>query len=80
MRILRLRTALLVVGCSVAAVPVVGASSADAHRSGCHGAHQCPSDRATYSWHGKYCLSPRNGGSPSYGRRVVYQGLTYYCR
>lgn len=55
-------------------------SVAPAHRSGCHGAHSCPSDRATYRWRGMLCKSPKNGGNRSYGRRVVYQGLTYYCR
>lgn len=53
--------------------------SASAHRSGCHSHHSCPSDRATYRWHGQLCKSPSNGGSRSYGHRVRYQGRTYYC-
>jgi hypothetical protein len=56
------------------------AGSADAHRSGCHRSHSCPSDHATYKWRGLYCVSPASGEStagPS--KRVRYAGRTYYC-
>lgn len=55
--------------------------SASAHRSGCHSAHSCPSDRATYRWRGHLCVSARNRGSFSsrFDTRRRYGGLTYYC-
>jgi hypothetical protein len=57
------------------------ASPASAHRSGCHRWHTCPSDHATYRWRGLLCVKPtadeRDG---SFRRRVVYQGLVYWCR
>ncbi len=59
----------------------LGAPGASAHRSGCHGAHSCPSDHATYRWHGRLCVKP---GAPeddgSFRRRVTYAGLPYRCR
>jgi hypothetical protein len=62
-----------------AAATLSMAGPASAHRSGCHSHHSCPSDRATYRWHGQLCLSPKNGGNRSYGHRVRYGGYTYYC-
>jgi hypothetical protein len=62
---------------AVAALP----SSAGAHRSGCHRYHVCPSDHATYRWHGVYCVSPASGESRyGYPKRVAYQGRVYYCK
>jgi hypothetical protein len=56
-------------------------SPAFAHQSGCHRWHTCPSDHATYRWRGLLCVKPtadeRDG---SFRRRVVYQGLVYWCR
>jgi hypothetical protein len=69
--------AALVMGALVAAVP----TSAGAHRSGCHRWHTCPSDHATYKWHGMWCVSPASGESRyGYPKRVVYGGRVYYCR
>lgn len=77
----RLAVAAVAVAFAGAVAPaLIAPAVAPAHRSGCHGAHSCPSDRATYRWNGKLCLSPRNGGDSEYGKRVVVQGLTYYCR
>lgn len=65
----------------VAALTFVFAAPSSAHRSGCHSHHVCPSDHATYSWHGWWCVSPASGES-RYGfpHRVRYGGRTYYCR
>ena len=54
---------------------------ASAHQSGCHSAHSCPSDRATYRWRGHLCVSARNRSSYSsrFDTRRRYGGLTYYC-
>jgi len=76
---MKLRLAAVVAAAAITPALIVPAV-APAHRSGCHGAHSCPSDRATYRWQSELCLSPRNGGDSSYGRRVVYQGLKYYCK
>ena len=77
--------ALAVLGFIVAGLVAPGAS---AHRSPCHPAHACPSDHHTYVW-----IDPSSGfawdcaepGAPEYDpsldtARIVYQGLTYYCR
>ena len=61
----------------------IAAAPADAHRSGCHRWHSCPSDHATYRWgpKGLLCVKPtsdkRNG---TFRTRVRYDGLTYYCK
>ncbi len=56
-------------------------ASAFAHRSGCHRAHSCPSDHATYSWHGKLCAKPgAREQTRAFRHRVRYGGLTYYCK
>jgi hypothetical protein len=52
-----------------------------AHRSGCHGAHSCPSDHATYRWRGKLCVKPTaEEPTTSFDKKLRYGGLTYYCR
>jgi hypothetical protein len=54
---------------------------APAHRSGCHGAHSCPSDHATYKWRGKLCVKPSSDKrTKAFKTRVRYAGLTYYCK
>lgn len=54
---------------------------APAHRSGCHGAHSCPSDHATYKWRGKTCVKPSSAKRASaFKKKVSYAGLTYYCK
>lgn len=60
----------------------LAADPASAHRSGCHRWHTCPSDLATYRWRGLLCVSQRHRAEfgPSFRRRVVYAGLTYYCK
>ncbi len=79
---MRLRTLFLaaLVGASLlAAVP------ADAHRSGCHSHHSCPSDHHSYVWYdaagrGWDCAKP---GSPEVAAadttQIVYDGLPYLC-
>lgn len=54
---------------------------AQAHRSRCHQRHICPSDHATYRWHGLLCVKPsadENDGS--FHKRVRHGGRTYYCK
>src|SRR2546430_17573251 len=80
------------IGISLAAAGVatalVVAGGAGAHRSGCHGAHTCPSDHHTYIW-----VDPATGllwdcvepGAREYDQArdtttIVWDGLTYYCR
>jgi hypothetical protein len=65
------------------------ASPANAHRHGCHRAHSCPSDHATYRWRGTIggvtarwlCVyrfaEERNR---TFNRRVRYGGRVYYCK
>jgi hypothetical protein len=77
--LMKQRLAVAIIVAAATAPALIIPAAAPAHRSGCHGAHSCPSDRATYRWRGKLCLSPRNGGNSGNGARVVYQGLTYYC-
>lgn len=68
----------VVVFCGLAAVRVDGAN---AHRHGCHGAHTCPSDHATYRWRGMLCVKPTSDKrNATFRKRVVYAGLTYYCK
>jgi hypothetical protein len=62
------------------AVALPGAA-AQAHRSGCHRWHSCPSDHATYRWNGMLCVSPASGESPNgYPTKVVNGGRVYYCK
>jgi hypothetical protein len=57
------------------------AAPASAHRSGCHRWHTCPSDHATYRWHGLLCVkSTADERDSTFRKRVVYQGLVYYCK
>jgi hypothetical protein len=56
-------------------------TGASAHRSGCHGAHSCPSDHATYRWRGKLCVKPNaDERTSSFKKKVRYGGYTYYCK
>src|SRR5215467_13990172 len=82
-----LRT-LIVSGLLVAAGASVYLSPASAHRSGCHGAHTCPSDHHTYVWtdpntgQSLDCAEP---GAKEYDpaidtTTIVWDGFTYYCR
>jgi hypothetical protein len=57
------------------------AKPADAHRSGCHRWHTCPSDHATYRWHGWLCVAPYSSKrDASFRKRIVYAGRVYYCK
>lgn len=65
------------------------AGTASAHRHGCHSAHTCPSDHATYRWSGRaggrygrwLCVKPTSPKRNSTFRiRVRYGGLTYWCK
>jgi hypothetical protein len=57
------------------------AGPANAHRSGCHRWHSCPSDHATYRWRGLLCVAPyADERTSTFRRRVVYLGRTYYCK
>lgn len=77
-----MRGLLLLLVLVVAALAAGSASPvAEAHRSGCHRWHSCPSDHATYRWRGLLCVAPyadENDGS--FRRRVVYDGRTYLCK
>jgi hypothetical protein len=61
--------------------------TAEAHRSGCHRSHSCPSDHATYRWRQPstgamlVCVAPyADERNSAYRKRIVYQGRTYWCR
>ncbi len=72
-----------IVAAAVTAVLMAGAGApaVSAHRSGCHGAHSCPSDHATYKWKGKLCVKPSSDKRTSaFKKKVRYAGLTYYCK
>jgi hypothetical protein len=78
---------LLVLSLLAAAVSGGAAPAADAHQSGCHSAHSCPSDHHTYVWYdgagaGWDCVQAR--ASEYDGSRdttaITYDGRTYYCR
>src|SRR5438270_176220 len=79
-----------VVGCLLVAAGLTAAvaTGSPTHRSGCHAAHSCPSDHHTYVWidqatgRGWDCVEPGAGEyDPSRdSTKVVYEGLTYYCR
>src|SRR5438034_7337913 len=73
-------------GFAIAAVTSAG--SQPSHRSGCHGAHTCPSDHHTYVW-----TDPRTGNSWDCARpgadeydpavdttSITWEGLPYFCR
>lgn len=54
--------------------------AADAHRSGCHSKHECPSDHATYKWKGKWCVKPSSDQREAkHKKKIRYDGKTYYC-
>ncbi len=58
-----------------------GTTSASAHNDGCHRAHTCPSDHASYRWRGLLCVSPSaEERTARFNRRVKYLGRTYFCR
>jgi hypothetical protein len=64
----------------VGALALIPDGTASAHRSGCHRWHTCPSDHATYRWHGLLCVSHASGDYRSgFNKRVVYAGRVYYC-
>jgi hypothetical protein len=70
----------LAVVIGLAVVPALP-GTASAHRSGCHGAHSCPSDHATYKWRGKLCVKPTSDErTRAFKKKVRYAGLTYYCK
>jgi hypothetical protein len=71
---------ILAVVVGLAVVPAMS-GTASAHRSGCHGAHSCPSDHATYKWRGKLCVKPTSDKRRSaFKKKVRHAGLTYYCK
>jgi hypothetical protein len=78
----------VVLAAAGAALALVLAGGATAHRSGCHAVHSCPSDHHTYVW-----WDPRTGlvwdcAEPGAKEvdpfldttAIVWEGLTYYCR
>lgn len=70
-------TAAVAAGFGLAVAPAV----APGHRSGCHGAHSCPSDHATYKWRGKLCVKPSSAKrTNAFKQKVRHAGLTYYCK
>jgi hypothetical protein len=81
---LRMTRLLLLVAVLAAFAVAAGSAttdSANAHRSGCHRWHTCPSDHATYRWRGLLCVKPTSDKRNStFTRRVKYAGLNYYCK
>jgi hypothetical protein len=71
---------------TAAAAAVLGAMAAipapaGAHISPCHLTHSCPSDHATYRWHGLLCVKPsasENDGT--FTRRVTFRDRAYRCK
>lgn len=60
---------------------------AQAHRSGCHRSHSCPSDHATYRWRQPsteamlLCVaSYADERDSSFRERISYQRRTYWCK
>jgi hypothetical protein len=73
--------ALALVGSVPAAAVAADSGVSAAHRSGCHGAHSCPSDHATYRWRGWLCISHASGDYRSgFKHKIRYAGRTYFCR
>jgi hypothetical protein len=59
---------------------LIAPAAANAHRSWCHSRHSCPSDHATYRWHGKLCVKPTaDERTSAFKKKVRYDGRTYYC-
>jgi len=76
-----MRVASLAVALTLALVASGTASAATSHRDGCHVAHTCPSDHATYRWRSLSCVKPTSDMRTSaFKRRMVYGGKTYFCR
>lgn len=74
-----LTVALLAVA-TLIVLSLASAAPAGAHRSGCHRHHTCPSDHATYRWHGWLCVKPSADERTSrFRHRIRYGGHTYYC-
>ena len=87
-----IRLSLLLAGAALLAAlafMAVAPNQANAHRNGCHRAHTCPSDHATYRWLGRVggvrarwlCVhrtSPKR--NRTFNRRVRYGGRTYFCK
>ena len=58
-----------------------GTSPASAHNDGCHRAHTCPSDHASYRWRGLKCVAPdADERNASFKKRVRYLGRPYFCK
>jgi hypothetical protein len=75
------RLSAILASASTSALCLFVASPASAHRSGCHRWHTCPSDHATYRWHGWLCVAPyADERNSSFSHLVRYQGRTYYCK
>jgi hypothetical protein len=83
---LTLATAALFAALAFAAV---APNQAQAHRHGCHRAHTCPSDHATYRWRGRIGLvraswlcvhRTSDERNRTFNRRVRYGGRIYYCK
>jgi hypothetical protein len=67
--------------CAALVTAAATAPSVPAHRSGCHRAHSCPSDHATYRWRGQLCVKPSSDKrDSSFKKKVRYDGRTYYCK
>lgn len=78
-----MRFAFVAVLAAAAVTAGAAAPTADAHRSGCHRWHSCPSDHATYRWGPKklLCVAPYSDKRTSaHTIRVVYEGRAYLCR
>lgn len=80
---MKVAVALVAVLLVASAATFVRADIALAHRAGCHTAHTCPSDHATYRWGPKRLLCVKPGSDERTARfkiRVRYGGRLYWCR
>ena len=80
-----MRLAIIALLASTCLAAWLAAVPASAHRSGCHGAHLCPSDHHSYIWYdgsgkGWDCAEPgASEVSTEDTTRIVYEGLVYLC-
>ena len=80
---MRVALALVAVLLASSAAMTSRADAAATHRAGCHTAHTCPSDHATYRWGSKrlLCVKPTSDKRTArFKTRVRYGGYTYWCR
>ena len=78
---MRHRLILLLIFALLGATSAAVTPTARAHRDPCHPNYSCPSDHASYRWHGMLCVKPTSSKrNATFKKRVRYAGRIYYCR